>query len=133
MLGDILEATFFTITDEQYFLGTVALLNSLRIAGNHGPLVVLDMGLSRAQRLRLSAHARVVSIQMGHTRRPWMLKTFPRFFDPNGVAIIIDSDMIVTRSLKYVVDHAAAGRIVRTQITLRIGTDRSLNGKASSR
>jgi hypothetical protein len=39
------------------------------------------------------------------------LKAFPRFLDPSGVIVIIDSDMIVTRSLGYIVDRAANGKI----------------------
>ena len=104
------QATYFTISDERYFLGTVALLNSLRLAGNDDPLVVLDAGMTASQRSRLDEHARIVTVDE-HPARPWMLKAFPRFFDPHGVVIIIDSDMIVTRSLRYVIDHAKDGRI----------------------
>jgi hypothetical protein len=104
------EATYFTICDERYFLGTVALLNSLRLTGNEGPLVVLDTGMTASQRSRLDGAAEIVTIEED-LKRPWILKAFPRFFDPNGVVIIIDSDMIVTRSLRYVIDHANAGRI----------------------
>ena len=104
------EATYFTICDERYFLGTVALLNSLRLAGNEGPLVVLDRGMSASQRSRLDGRARIVSIDKDGAPT-WMLKAFPRYFDTNGVVVIIDSDMIVTRSLRYVIDHANAGQI----------------------
>ena len=37
--------------DHRFFLGTVALLNSLRLTGNVGELVVLDAGLT-AERTR---------------------------------------------------------------------------------
>jgi lipopolysaccharide biosynthesis glycosyltransferase len=47
----------------------------------------------------------------GEHSRPWMLKAYPRFFDPQGVVVIIDSDMIVTHSLRYVVDKVMAGKI----------------------
>jgi hypothetical protein len=36
--------TFYTVSNEPYFLGTVALLNSLRKTGNDGSFVVLDAG-----------------------------------------------------------------------------------------
>jgi hypothetical protein len=104
------EVTFFTISDRGYFLGTVALLNSLRLSGNEGPLMVLDLGLTASQRDRLGQHARIVTMPGEHSR-PWMLKAYPRFFDPQGVVVIIDSDMIVTHSLRYVVDKVLAGKI----------------------
>jgi hypothetical protein len=47
----------------------------------------------------------------GDVSRPSLLKAFPRFLDPSGVIVIIDSDMIVTRSLGYIIDRAAKGRI----------------------
>jgi hypothetical protein len=102
--------TFYTISNEPYFLGTVALLNSLRKTGNDGRLVVLDAGLSRSQRVRLEEQASVVSVS-GDVTRPWLFKAYPRFFDVRGVVIIIDSDMIVTASLRRVIDYAARGKI----------------------
>jgi hypothetical protein len=44
------------------FAGLVPLLNSLRLAGNKGPLVVLDVGLRDAQRARLEPHVAIVRI-----------------------------------------------------------------------
>lgn len=73
--------------------------------------MVLDVGLSDAQRARLERNAKVVEIPVEPKTHPVLLKAFPRFFDPTGVVVIIDSDMIVTRSLGYVVDRAASGRI----------------------
>jgi len=102
--------TFYTISNEPYFLGTVALLNSLRKTGNDGSFVVLDAGLSRSQRLRLEGQAAVTRVP-GDVSRPSLLKAFVRFLDPSGVIVIIDSDMIVTRSLGYIVDRAAKGKI----------------------
>ena len=43
-------ATFYTVTDAEFFPGTVALLNSLRLVGHREPLVVLDNGLTPEQR-----------------------------------------------------------------------------------
>lgn len=58
----------------------------------------------------LEKQATVVELP-GELRRPWLFKAFPRFFDPKGVIVIIDSDMIVTRSLNYVIDKAVRGKI----------------------
>jgi hypothetical protein len=109
-MNSVSGVTFYTISNEPYFLGTVALLNSLRKAGNDGRLVVLDAGLSRSQRARLEEQATVVTLS-GDVSRPWLLKAYPRFFDVRGVVIIIDSDMIVTGSLRRVIDYAARGKI----------------------
>ena len=41
---------FFTIADATYFLGLVALVNSLRLQGHADPITVLDLGLRAEQR-----------------------------------------------------------------------------------
>ena len=56
-------ATYYTITDEPFFVGTVALLNSLRLTGHEGEFVALDCGLTPTQQRRLAQHARVVPAQ----------------------------------------------------------------------
>ena len=38
----------FTMGDAGYFLGIVALINSLRLTGNHEPVTVLDLGMTPA-------------------------------------------------------------------------------------
>lgn len=105
------DVTFYTISDERFFPGTVALLNSLRLTGNGAPLVVLDVGLSDTQRARLEQHATVVSLPAESPKQPTLFKAFPSFFDPRGVVVIIDSDMMVVRSLQDVIGRAAGGRI----------------------
>jgi hypothetical protein len=40
-----------------------------------------------------------------------LYKAFPRSFEPSGVVAIIDSDMIVTRSLSSIIDEAGNGKI----------------------
>lgn len=104
-------ATFFTICNERYFPGTVALLNSLRLTGNTDPLVVLDVGLSDAQRSRLERYATIVDIPVELKAHPMVFKAFPHFFRPEGVIVIIDSDMIVTHPLSHILEKAAAGKI----------------------
>jgi hypothetical protein len=106
-----LDATFFTICNEPYFPGTVALLNSLRLTGNSHPLVVLDIGLSGAQRSRLEDHASIVEIPVELKTHAMVFKAFPYFFRPSGVTVMIDSDMIVTRALSDILGKAAEGKI----------------------
>jgi hypothetical protein len=76
-----------------------------------GALVVLDVGLSREQRSRLAEHARVVEIPVQLKSHPMVFKAFPYLFRPEGVIVIIDSDMIVTRALSDIVVKAAEGKI----------------------
>ena len=82
-------ATFYTVTDASFFPGTVALLNSLRLSGNREPLVALDVGLERGQRVRLARHATVVDLEC-ELPRP-LFKAFPRAFAPSGVVVVVDS------------------------------------------
>lgn len=89
----------------------MALLNSLRLSGNRGELVVLDRGLEPGQRARLEHHARVVDLPPDAASNPILLKPFPQAFDPSGVVVIVDSDMLVVRSFERIVARAAAGSI----------------------
>ena len=105
-------ATFYTISSAGYFPGTVALLNSLRLTGNAGELVVLDRGLLPDQRARLEPHARVVDLPADAEGHPTLTKPFPRLFEPRGVVVLVDSDMIVARSLDDLVRRASEGKIL---------------------
>jgi hypothetical protein len=105
-------ATFYTVTDEAFFPGTVALVNSLRIVGHTEPLVVLDNGLTGAQRERLEEVATVLDAPDGTgSMPPPTLKPFPHLFDAKGTVAIIDSDMIVSASLAPAFSLAAQGKI----------------------
>ena len=109
MRGD---ATYYTITDAEFFVGTVALLDSLRLTGHGGELVVLDCGLTATQRERLSSHCRVEPARRdaGH----WGYPLKPSAWQPESstsVVVMIDSDVIVTGSLDPLERDAAQGRI----------------------
>jgi len=103
------QATYFTISDRGFFPGTVALLNSLRLTGNRGSFVVVDVGLDGVQRSRLERHATVVSAPVD-VARP-LFKALPQLFNPRGAIAIVDSDMIVTDHLGGVVEKVAEGKI----------------------
>jgi hypothetical protein len=103
--------TFFTVSDERYFLGAVCLVNSLRLTGNDGEIVVLDTGLSEAQRRRLEPHVRLFEAPNEVRGTPMLLKPFPHLLDPSGTVVIIDSDMIVTRSLDPILAQTRAGKV----------------------
>ena len=104
-------ATFYTIADAGFFPGLVALLNSLRLTGNSGELVVLDLGLTPAQRSLVEPHVTLVELPEGLAGRPMLLKAYPHELGATGTIVVIDSDMIVARSLADIVALAGEGRI----------------------
>jgi len=105
------DSTYYTIANAPFFPGLVALLNSLRLTGNRGELVVLDRGLEEEHRELLAPHATVVKLPDEHVGHPALLKPYAQALDPKGVVVLLDSDMMVVRSLDWIVDRAAAGRI----------------------
>jgi hypothetical protein len=105
------DARFFTISDERFFVGTVLLLNSLRLTGHDHELVVLDRGLTSAQRGRLAEHRVTFEHEADRGTHPWLLKPVAASLDPRGIVVLVDSDMVVTSSLQPVLSSAAGGRI----------------------
>ena len=103
-------ATFYTIANARYFLGLVALLNSLRLKGHDEELVVLDEGLTPEQRERLEPHVTLVELPRERlSATPCSPKPYPRpCSSPTGVVTLIDSDMIVTQPLAPAARPAAA-------------------------
>ena len=104
-------ATFYTVSNARYFVGTVGLLNSLRLTGNAGELVVLDAGLTGRQRARLEPHCRVVEIPADLATTAVLFKAFPFHLQPSGLVVVIDSDIIVTGPLDGIVAAAERGAI----------------------
>ncbi len=103
--------TYFTVSNEPYFLGAVAMINSLRLTGNRGEIVLLDMGLTAAQRNRLEPHVRIFDAPAEVKRLPMLVKPFPYLLEPQGRVVIIDSDMIVTRPFDPILEQAASGKV----------------------
>jgi hypothetical protein len=105
-------AAFYTVTTADYFTGLVALLNSLRLTGHQQELVVLDDGLTPAQRERLEPYVTLVELPGFEPALPALKKTFPDLLSRTGVVAQIDTDMIVTSSVEPQLAEAASGRIV---------------------
>jgi hypothetical protein len=101
--------TYVTLADKHFFVGTVAMLNSLRLTGNRGELVVLERGFTPEQRQLLGDHARVQAVDPGI--RPFLLWPFMRTVADSGTLFWIDGDVIVTRSLQQVSEVAGRGKI----------------------
>jgi hypothetical protein len=105
-----MSAAFYCVADDRYFLGAVAVLNSLRLQGHREPLHVLDCGLTDRQRELLAPHAAVVA---GDPEAPpWLSKTIAPRREPADVMALIDTDMIVTRSLAELIETAGRGGVV---------------------
>jgi hypothetical protein len=102
--------TVFTIGDSFYFPGLVALVNSLRLTGFHHPVFVLDCGLTPEQRDLLGPHCHLVEAPR-RAMNPLQYKAFAHLLRPSGIVVIIDSDIIVARSLDPLVQLAHQGKV----------------------
>jgi hypothetical protein len=109
-LSEDQSAAFYTICDARFFLGLVALVNSLRLQGHKEPIYVVDCGLEDYQRELISQEVTLVSAPDASS--PHLLKYVGPQLQPAHVAVVIDADIIVTRSLQPLVDKAAAGKVV---------------------
>lgn len=103
--------TYYTISDHSFFLGTVALLNSLHVTANPGELVVLDAGLTSSERELLSQHATIFPAPKEIEVHPLVMKAYPSLLKPSGTVVLIDSDIVVTGSLAPVAELARKGKI----------------------
>lgn len=103
-------ARAFTVADDDYFLGAVALYNSLRVTGNGLSLTVLDVGLRSWQRELLQTECEVLTPAQP-VGLPYLAKFWAPLRSDAEVVLVIDSDIVVTRSLADVVERARAGRI----------------------
>lgn len=56
------DVSFYTTTDEHFFLGTVGMLNSLRLMGHEQQVFVLDCGLSGRQRDLLGSECELIAL-----------------------------------------------------------------------
>jgi hypothetical protein len=103
-------AAFYCVADDRYFLGAVGLINSLRVVGHAEPVFVLDAGLAPAQRELLAGEATVVDAPPGIA--PWLAKTVAPMRDPADAMVLIDADMIATRSLQPLIERLSGGGVV---------------------
>lgn len=104
-------ASIFTMSSAGYLPGTLALIDSLRTTGFEGEVTVLDTGLTDYERSILERRATVRPLPGDASVHPVLRKPRLRELGPSGVVVVIDSDMIVTRSLDHVVAQAAGGKI----------------------
>lgn len=103
--------TYFTICNSAYFPGLVGLINSLRLTGHHDPIIVANCGLNEEQCEILRPHCQVFDLPKDRVINPQQYKPFAHLLDPKGIVVIIDCDMIITKSLADVIKAAADGGI----------------------
>ena len=102
---------YYAIADASYFIGAVTLVNSLRLTGNEGPIVILDSGLLPAQRSFLARECTVVPIRLEPGQLTVFAKPVVSELESSRTVILIDTDVIVTASLTPIIERAAAGSI----------------------
>jgi hypothetical protein len=105
-----LPRAIYAVADRDYFIGAVALLNSLRLVGHEEPLLLVDAGLTPSQRELLVPHVTLLAAPPGVPAV--LLKLVGPLEHPAGVAILLDTDVIVVRPLTELVEAAEGGRLV---------------------
>jgi hypothetical protein len=108
--AEVPECAFYVVVDERFFIGAVALINSLRLCGHGEPIFVLDSGLRPEQRTILAPHVRL--LDPPDAVGAVYLTPYGPLLQPAGVAVLLDADMIVLRSLSELVSVSHAGKIV---------------------
>jgi hypothetical protein len=103
---------FYCVCNSDFFLGAVALINSLRLLGHAEPIFVLDCGLSPGQRALLAEEATLVPAPGDAT--PYLLKTVAPLRHPAEVMVLLDADIIVTCPLTGLIERAS-GRVLAVE------------------
>jgi hypothetical protein len=100
----------YAVSDSRFFLGAVALVNSLRLVGHEEPIFLVDAGLTLEQRRLLSDHVTIISASEGE--HSVFLMPFGPLEHPAEVAVLLDVDIIVLRPLTELIEAARGGRLV---------------------
>jgi hypothetical protein len=111
MAGSATDCVYYAVCDERYFLGAVALVNSLRLTGNAGDIVILDVGLTADQRTFLERECRIVRIDLDPELLAVFAKPYIHRFEKTRTVVMLDSDIIVTGSLYPMIELAEEGKI----------------------
>ncbi|MGI8461995.1 MAG: hypothetical protein ACR2OC_10230 [Solirubrobacterales bacterium] len=101
---------FYCVADKRYFLGAVGLVNSLRLLGHEEPIYLLDLGLAPWQRRAIEGE--VVLVADPGATPPHLSKTIAPLAHPAETAVLIDTDMIATRSLAPLIAAVAGGGVI---------------------
>ena len=112
-MQDCDDVCFYTVCNASFFLGAVALINSLVLTGHRQPIVVGDCGLTPEQCAVLLQYdqVRLFKLDPNVVQNPAQHKAFPHIAGSTSIVVIIDSDMIVTGDLGRIIDKARNGSI----------------------
>ena len=94
----------YTVGDERFFVGVVALINSLRLMGHREPILVLDCGLTESQAGLLRPEATLIAAP--RNTPPHLLKHVLPLAEPADAMLLIDADIVVTQSLESLFQRA---------------------------
>jgi hypothetical protein len=64
------DVTFFTVTDRNFFIGAVGLVNSLRLVGHEQRIFIMDCGLVEHQRDVLKSECEFVEPPASRAANP---------------------------------------------------------------
>jgi hypothetical protein len=118
-------AVICTLADARFYLGLVALLNSLHLTGHSDvPVVVLDGGLTPDQRATVEPFVTLKRRPHGAKTVTALAKVDVASLELPGVVFVIDADCIVTGSLRDIFRLAAAGRICAVRDDAAPGSER---------
>ena len=106
----------YCIADRRYFLGAVALINSLRLSGNGEPVFVLDCGLDDEQRTILTREATLIpadpTVSEERLSLPFLMRARAPLANPAQTMLLLDCDIVVTRSLDPLFEQGEQGKVV---------------------
>lgn len=107
------DVKLITVSDDRYFVGTVGMVNSVRLTGHAFEIVVLDRGFTRAQTDLLAPECTLLQAPDDHgIPHATYLKPLAALALDADVTVFIDSDIIVTGRLDDVFESAAGGSVV---------------------
>jgi len=98
------------VADSRYWIGAVALVNSLRLVGHDEGLVVLDAGFTPKQRATLEKVAEIVTAPA--LRAPFLARWLAPLERGGGVQVLLDADLVAVQPLTALIEQAEHGRVV---------------------
>ena len=106
-------AAFYFVSSPIYFLGAVGAINSLRLLGHREPIYLLDCGLSEEQRELVAPE--VTLVEGPHDVPPYVLKTIAPLRHPADVMVLIDADIVATRSMAELIARAREPKVIAVE------------------
>jgi len=109
----------YTVANQKFFVGLLGMVDSLRVNGYRGAIVVVDTGLSSPQTAALSDDVVFVAAPEGLPSH--YMKVVGPLAHPDDVMVFIDADILCVRSIEEIVERARGGAIVAFEDIGRVG------------